>query len=91
MCLTIPMKVEDVTGFSARCSARGEERQVSLFLVQHLDVAPGDYLLVHQGEAREKVSEADAEATWALYDEIFQREAETAPGAVPKAVSQGRP
>lgn len=78
MCLTIPMKIEEVNGFTARCSARGEERQVSLFLMQHEVLVPGDYLMIHQGEAREKVTETEAAATWALYDEIFKREADVA-------------
>ena len=89
MCLTIPMKIEEVDGFTALCSARGGERRVSLFLLQHEEVAPGDYLMVHQGEAREKVTEAEAAATWALYDEIFEREADAAAAGVPPGLAIG--
>lgn len=74
MCLTIPMLVEEVEGLCARCSARGEERRVSLFLLQHETIMPGDHLMVHLGEARARISAGEAAATWALYDEIFARE-----------------
>ncbi|WP_102224320.1 HypC/HybG/HupF family hydrogenase formation chaperone [Acidimangrovimonas sediminis] len=75
MCLTIPMRVERVEGLTAHCVARGVLREVSLFLMQHETVAPGDHLLVHLGEAHEKMNAEDAAATWALYDEIFACEA----------------
>jgi len=80
MCLTVPMCVIETNGFSARCEARGVEREVSLFLLQHESIGVGDYLLVHLGEAREKIDKAAADAAWDLYDEMFARAEEAERG-----------
>ncbi len=71
MCLAIPMQVVEVEGFTARCVARGVERRVSLLLLQHEDVAPGDFVAVHLGHATQRLPEADARLAWALYDELL--------------------
>lgn len=71
MCLAIPMRVIEVTGFTARCEAKGVERAVGLFLMQHEEVRPGDLLMVHLGHAMEKMTEEAAAETWAAYDEIL--------------------
>lgn len=76
MCLAVPMRVVEIDRFSARCEARGVERTVSLFLLQHETVVPGDYVMVHAGQARQKMTEAQALDAWALYDEMFATEAE---------------
>ena len=70
MCLAVPMKVRSVVGFNAVCEARGIEREVSLFMLQGDEVAPGDHVLVHVGYAIQKVSEEDARSTWELFDQI---------------------
>ncbi|EEW25307.1 HypC/HybG/HupF family hydrogenase formation chaperone [Rhodobacter ferrooxidans] len=75
MCLAAPMKVTRIDGVMALCEARGVSRQASLFLMQHEGIAAGDHVLVQSGHVTAKVSEAEAAATWALYDEIFQAEA----------------
>ena len=71
MCLTIPMQVVDLDGFTARCQAKGVERDVSLFMLQHEAVQLGDYLIVQLGYAVQKVSEEDAHLSWALFDQIL--------------------
>jgi hydrogenase expression/formation protein HypC len=70
MCLAVPMKVRSVDGFNAVCEAKGIEREVSLFMLQGDEVAPGDHVLVHVGYAIQKVSEEDARSTWELFDQI---------------------
>lgn len=70
MCLAIPMQVKSIDEFQCLCEARGIERQVSLFMMQSEDIAPGDYVLVHVGYAIQKVSESDAAQSWQLFDEI---------------------
>lgn len=72
MCLGIPMRVVEVDGFNARCEAKGVERDVSLFLLQHEPVATGDFIMVHVGYAIQKVTEADARTTWELLDQILE-------------------
>lgn len=74
MCLGVPMRVVERDGLTARCEAKGIERVVSLFLLQHEDVAAGDHVMVHVGYAIQKMSEADAASAWELYDEMLAAE-----------------
>ena len=76
MCLGIPMRIVERDGFVARCEAKGVERSVSLFLLQHEDVAPGDHVMVHVGYAIQKMSEAEAQSAWELFDEMLAAEEE---------------
>lgn len=71
MCLAIPMQVLEVNGLSARCEAKGIERTVSLFLLQHETVEPGEMLMIHVGCAIEKISPDAARSAWELYDEML--------------------
>ena len=50
------MRVVERDGFVARCEAKGIERTVSLFLLQHEEIAPGDHVMVHVGYAIQKMS-----------------------------------
>lgn len=72
MCLAIPMQIESVDGFMARCQAKGIYRDVSLFMMQDAPPKIGDYVMVHVGYAIQKVSEADARTAWELFDQILQ-------------------
>lgn len=71
MCLGIPMQINEVNGFTARCSAKGVERDVSLFLLQDTPPSPGDYVMVHVGYAIQVISEQHARSAWELYDEML--------------------
>ena len=75
MCLAVPMQIESIDGFQCRCVARGIEREVSLFLLQGEEVAPGDHVLVHVGYAIQKVSAEDAADSWELFDEVLEANA----------------
>jgi hydrogenase expression/formation protein HypC len=70
MCLGIPMMVTAVDGFNARCEAKGVSRDVSLFMMQHETVDPGDWVMVHVGYAIQKMTEAEARSAWEIFDEI---------------------
>ncbi|MDE2349566.1 MAG: HypC/HybG/HupF family hydrogenase formation chaperone [Gammaproteobacteria bacterium] len=74
MCLGVPMRIVERDGFMARCDAKGIERSVSLFLIQHEDVAPGDHVMVHVGYAIQKISAEEARSAWELYDEMLAAE-----------------
>ena len=74
MCLGIPMEVQAVDGFLARCCAKGIEREVSLFLLQDEPVAIGDFVLVHVGYAIQKMTPQQARSAWELYDEMLAAE-----------------
>jgi hydrogenase expression/formation protein HypC len=75
MCLAVPMRVAEIEGLNARCEAKGIWRDVSLFLLQHEAVVPGDHVMVHVGYAIQKVTEAEARGAWELYDEMLEEEA----------------
>ena len=84
MCLGIPMKIVEINDSLARCEARGIERDVSLFMLQHEDPdvgdpsigdpVVGDYVLVHVGYAIQKVTEIEARTAWQLHDEMLALE-----------------
>jgi hydrogenase expression/formation protein HypC len=68
------MQIRSVDGFEAVCEARGVERTVSLFMLHREELAVGDHVLVHVGYAIQKVSAADAAATWEVLDEALAAE-----------------
>lgn len=72
MCLGIPMQIRSIEGFVARCEAKGIERDVSLFMMQEEELAPGDHIVVHVGYAIQKISPQDARTAWDLYDQMLQ-------------------
>jgi hydrogenase expression/formation protein HypC len=69
------MRIMEINGFSARCEARGIERKASLFLLQHEDLQVGDLVMIHVGNAIQKMTEEDAQTAWDLFDEILEAEA----------------
>ncbi len=70
MCLAIPMQINHIDGFSARCAARGVEREVSLFLLQDETLKTGDFVLIHVGYAIQKLTKEEARTSWELFDEM---------------------
>jgi len=76
MCLGIPMQIVEINGFNARCTAKGIEREVSLFMLQHEPIAVGEFVMVHVGYALQKMTEQDAQSTWELFDEVLRLETE---------------
>lgn len=75
MCLGIPMQVVSIDGFLARCSAKGVERDVSVFLLQDDPPAPGEFVMVHVGYALQKMTPQEARSAWELYDQMLAAEA----------------
>ena len=76
MCLAVPMQILEIDGFDARCSARGVERTVSLFMLQGEPIAVGDWVLVHVGYAIQVISVEEARETWELFAEMLAGEEE---------------
>ena len=70
MCLAIPMQILSIDGTTARCSANGVEREVSLFLMQQRQLTVGDFVMVHVGYGIEQVQAAEARRRWQLHDEL---------------------
>ena len=73
VCLGIPMQIKTIDDFTARCEAKGVERDVSLFMLQHEQLAAGDFVVVHVGYAIQKVTPEEAETAWDLYDEMLEK------------------
>ncbi|MES9850283.1 MAG: HypC/HybG/HupF family hydrogenase formation chaperone [Candidatus Thiodiazotropha sp. L084R] len=73
MCLGIPMQIKEIDGFTARCEAKGIEREVSLFMLQHEQLATDDFVVVHVGYAIQKVSPQEAQSAWEIYDEMLAK------------------
>lgn len=71
MCLAIPMQIEAIEGYLARCQAKGVYRDVSLFMLQDEMPKVGDYVMVHVGYAIQIMTEAEARSSWELFDEIL--------------------
>ncbi len=68
------MEIKQIDGFNARCEAKGVERDVSLFMLQHEPLEPGDFVVVHVGYAIQKVSQDEAASAWEIYDEMLAAE-----------------
>jgi hydrogenase expression/formation protein HypC len=71
MCLGIPMQIQSIDGFVARCTAKGVEREVNLFMLQHEHLSVGDYVVMHQGYAVNRIGAVDAAAAWEVYDQLL--------------------
>ncbi len=65
------MQILEIDGFTARCAAKGVEREANLFLLQDESLAPGDFIMIHLGYAIQKMTAQEAHAAWELYDQIL--------------------
>lgn len=74
MCLAVPMQIMHISGFDARCVARGVERDVSLFMLQDEPIVVGDFVLIHVGYAIQKITAEEAMESWELFDQILASE-----------------
>ncbi len=73
MCLAAPSKVIEVREGMALTECFGQQREVSLLLMNE-DIAVGDYLLIQAGGfAFERVEPARAEEALALMQELIEQ------------------
>ena len=68
MCLGIPMQILAIDGHTARCDAKGIERDVNLFLLADQSPQVGEFVMVHVGYAIQKVHNLEARSVWELHD-----------------------
>ena len=69
MCLAVPVRVVDIEADRmAVVELAGVARKVSLDLVP--DTQVGDYVVVHVGFAIQRLDEAEAKTTLALFEEM---------------------
>ena len=69
MCIGMPMQVTTIEPGHAWCEGRGERRRVTTALVG--PVAPGDWLLVFLGDAREHIDAARAQEVDSALDLVL--------------------
>lgn len=72
MCLGIPMQIKSIEGYTARCEAKGVEREVSLFMLQEEPLAVDDFVVVHVGYAIQKITPDEAQTAWEMYDQMLE-------------------
>ena len=68
MCLAIPARIVERDGVLATVDVSGIRKQISLALVEDVDV--GDYVVVHVGYALSRLDPEEAERTLALFAEV---------------------
>ena len=68
MCLSLPVKVEEINGSKARVSFGGNEYHADIRLLE--DVSPGNYILLHAGFGIQKISEQHALETIEIIEEM---------------------
>ncbi|MDF2957085.1 MAG: Hydrogenase maturation factor HybG [Candidatus Alkanophagales archaeon MCA70_species_1] len=73
MCLAIPAKVLEIHGDRAKVDFGGVKRDVNISLV---NVAVGQYVIVHAGFAIEVIDEKEALETLRLWEELLKFEVE---------------
>lgn len=74
MCLAIPARIENKSGYRATVEVGGSRTEVLLSLVP--DAGEGDWVLVHAGYAITVLDEAEARETYDLLAEGRRRAAE---------------
>ena len=72
MCLSVPMRVEEIDKHRARCAALGQERWADLMLMGDTPPAVGDYVIIELGFVQRVIPEADALESHALFQEIAE-------------------
>jgi hydrogenase expression/formation protein HypC len=65
------MQIKSIEGYTARCEAKGVERDVSLFMMQEEQLKIDDFVVVHVGYAIQKISEEEAQSAWEIYDQML--------------------
>ena len=66
------MQIKSIEGYTARCEAKGVERDVSLFMMQDEGLAVDDFVVVHVGYAIQKITAEEAQTAWEIYDQMLE-------------------
>lgn len=77
MCLAVPAKLLSASEGEGCVDLHGSRVDVSLALVP--EAQPGDWLLVHAGFAIQRLSDEDAQATWAVLRDVASAQERAAP------------
>ncbi|MAE67214.1 MAG: HypC/HybG/HupF family hydrogenase formation chaperone [Phycisphaeraceae bacterium] len=71
MCLAVPAKLIDCDGQEGVADLHGNQVRVNTLLVP--EARTGDWVLMHAGFAIQRLDEHEAEATWAVLDDLQDR------------------
>lgn len=71
MCLAVPMKIVEIQGGRARCTALEQERWADLSLMSDPLPKTGEYVIIHLGFVQRTVTAAEAQESYALFGEIL--------------------
>ncbi len=66
------MQIKAIEGYTARCEAKGVERDVSLFMLQDEPLQVDDFVVVHVGYAIQKITPEEAQTAWEFYDQMLE-------------------
>jgi hydrogenase expression/formation protein HypC len=69
------MQIRAIDGLLARCEAKGVEREANLLMLEHENLAIGDFVVLHLGYAMNRVTPEEAAAAWDIYDQMLAVEA----------------
>jgi hydrogenase expression/formation protein HypC len=69
------MQIRAIDGLLARCEAKGVEREANLLMLEHENLAIGDFVVLHLGYAMNRVTPEEAAAAWDIYDQMLAIEA----------------
>lgn len=72
MCLAVPMLLVSKTGNKAEVKVDGADLTIDISFTP--EARPGDYVIVHAGFAIQRLDEAEAGRTLALFDQIIQKQ-----------------
>lgn len=72
MCVGVPMKIVEINYPMAVAEAKGVRRNISLMLLEEGEVKEGDYVMVHVGNAIEKIDEREAREIWKALEEVLE-------------------
>ncbi len=72
MCVGVPMKIVEIDYPMAVAEAKGVRRTISLMLLPENEVRVGDYVMVHVGNAIEKIDREAADEIWKALDEVLE-------------------
>jgi hydrogenase expression/formation protein HypC len=74
MCLAVPARVVELSGDTAIVDLDGIRKETSTLLLD--EVAVGDYVLIHVGYALERIDQAEAQKTLAMFAELRIQDAD---------------
>jgi len=72
MCVGVPMRIVEVNYPMAVAEAKGVKRNISLMLLPEEEVKEGDFVIVHVGNAIEKIDEKEAKEIWKALEEVLE-------------------